>query len=303
MAIYRLEARIISRAKRGRSVVAAAAYRAGTKLRDELRDKIFDYGRRLKGVLDSEILAPAGAPDWLMEPERLWNTVERNEKRKDAQLAREFILAVPRELNADMQFQTAVDWAKKELVASGMVAEVSLHHDKRGRNPHVHILCTMRKLDGDKFNAKKATEWNGVALLLKQRESWANAVNAALEKAGRPERVDHRSLKDRGIDRIPEPKIGVEATAMKRRGVEADPERFQLVRRIKLLNELRPLMKAIRQRGELPHWGIQATWLKKSAHVLGQIHENVSGMVKGAWRKLVGSERSKEQGTEPPLER
>lgn len=294
MAIYRLEAKIIGREKRGRSVVAAAAYRAGTKLRDELRDKVYDYARRLKGVLNSQVVAPENAPEWVRDPERLWNTVERGEKRKDAQLAREIILAVPYELAADAQFQTAVDWAQKELVASGMVAEVSLHHPRSGKNHHVHILCTMRKLDGDKFSAKKSTEWNDVQLLEKQRESWANAVNAALEKAGRPERVDHRSLKERGIDRDPEPKIGVAATAMKRRGVEADPERVQLVRRVKLLNEVRPMMRAIQHGGEISQKGMGATWWEKSVTFMSRIRERASGWVKGKWRRLVDSQRSKE---------
>jgi hypothetical protein len=113
----------------------------------------------------------------------------------------------------------------------------------------------MRKLDGDKFSVKKATEWNDVGLLVTQRESWANAVNAALEKAGRPERVDHRSLKDQGIDRIPEPKIGVAATAMKRRGIVDDPDRFRLVRWIKSLNEVRPQMRDIQGPGAGPMLG------------------------------------------------
>ena len=294
MAIYRLEAKIIGREKRGRSVVAAAAYRAGTKLRDELRDKVYDYARRIKGVLNSQILAPENAPAWVRDPERLWNTVEHGEKRKDAQLAREFVLAVPYELPADVQFQTAVDWAQKELVASGMVAEVSLHHPRSGKNQHVHILCTMRKLDGDKFSAKKSTEWNDVALLVHQRESWANAVNAALEKAGRPERVDHRSLKERGIDRDPEPKIGVSATAMKRRGVEADPERVQLVRRVKLLNEVRPMMRSIQHGGAISQKGMGATWWEKSVTFMSRIRERASAWVKGKWSKLVDSQRSKE---------
>ncbi len=298
MAIYRLEARIISRAKAGRSVVAAAAYRAGTKLRDELRDKIFDYGRRLKGVLDSQILAPAGAPGWVFEPERLWNTVEQTEKRKDAQLAREFILAVPRELDAQTQFETAANWARQELVASGMVTELSLHHDKRGRNPHVHILCTMRKLEGDHFSAKKPREWNDKAMLKHQRESWCDAVNAALEKAGRPERVDHRSLKERGIDREPQPKIGVEATAMKRRGVVLDPERFKLVRFVKIMNEVRPLLKSIRKSGEVQQRGMGNTWWERSITFMSRIREQS----RSSWRKWIGAQRSK-QPTGPDMER
>ncbi|MBI3419878.1 MAG: MobA/MobL family protein [Proteobacteria bacterium] len=293
MAIFRLEAKVFSREKRGRSVIAAAAYRAGTKLKDELRDKIFDYARRTKGVIQSDILAPEGAPGWVHDPGQLWNKVEAGEKRVDAQLAREFILAVPPELSAAAQFQTAVDWAKEELVTSGMVAEISLHHTKSGKNPHVHILCTMRKLDGEKFSPKKPREWNDVGLLVKQRESWADAVNAALEKAGRDERVDHRSLKDRGIDRAPEPKIGVAATAMKRKGVLDDPERFQVVRKVKLLNDSMPFMRAIQRRGEIHHYGMAAKWWDKTAFFMSRVRDQA----KKVWQKLVETRRDK--GSEP----
>jgi ATP-dependent exoDNAse (exonuclease V) alpha subunit len=303
MAFFRLEAKIFSREKRGRSVIAAAAYRAGTKLKDELRDKTFDYARRVKGVIQSAILAPEGAPAWATNSGQLWNTVEASEKRVDAQLAREFILAVPPELSADAQFQTAVDWAQKELVTSGMVAEVSLHHSKSGKNPHVHILCTMRKLDGEKFSAKKPREWNDVALLVKQRESWADAVNSALEKAGRDERVDHRSLKDRGIDRAPEPKIGVAATAMKRKGVLEDPERFQVVRRVKLLNEVRPMMKAIKGHGEVKQNGVGVSWWEKSVVFMSRVREQANQVVKKAWQKLVDTRRGKVETEKPELVR
>jgi len=303
MALFRLEAKIFSREKRGRSVVAAAAYRAGTKLRDEIRDKIFDYTRRTKGVMSSAILAPAGAPAWVQDSSQLWNTVEAGEKRVDAQLAREFILAIPPELPAEAQFQTAADWAQKNLVESGMVAEVSLHHSRTGKNPHVHILCTMRKLDGETFSRKKATEWNDVGLLVKQRESWAEAVNAALEKAGRNERVDHRSLKDRGIDREPEPKIGVAATAMKRRGVEADPERFQAVRRVKILNEVRPMMKAIKGRGEVSQSGMGETWWEKSVVFMSRIREQARDAIKSVWRKMLDAGRRRDQTKEPDIEK
>ncbi len=264
MAIYRLEAKIFSREKRGRSVIAAAAYRAGSKLRDALADKVYDYTRRMKGVVNTTILTPENAPEWVHDSERLWNRVEAGEKRVDAQLAREFILAVPPELSPDAQFQTAVDWAKKELVARGMVVELSLHHTRSGKNPHVHALATLRKVEPEGFSAKKPREWNEKGLLVQWRESWADSVNASLEKAGRPERVDHRSLKDRGIDREPEPKIGVAATAMKRRGVEADPDRFQAVRRVKLLNDVRPMMNSIRKHGEVKQQGVGATWWERS---------------------------------------
>jgi ATP-dependent exoDNAse (exonuclease V) alpha subunit len=292
MALFRLEAKIFSREKRGRSVIAAAAYRAGTKLRDEIREKIFDYARRSKGVIQSTILAPEGAPAWATNSGQLWNAVEAGEKRKDAQLAREFILAVPRELSTDAQFQTAVDWAKKQLVTSGMVAEISLHHDKAGKNPHVHILCTMRKIDGDKFSAKKPREWNDVAVLVKQRESWANAVNAALEKAGCDERVDHRSLKDQGIDRLPQPKIGVAATAMKRKGVLDDPERFRVVRKVKLINDAMPFIRAIQRNGEIQHYGM-AKWWDKTMLLASRVRDQAREVVKKTWQKLFNSRKDK----------
>ena len=303
MALFRLEAKIFSREKRGRSVVAAAAYRAGTKLRDEIKNKIFDYARRSKGVIDSMILAPAGAPAWAVDSNQLWNAVEASEKRVDAQLAREFILAVPWELSADAQFKTAVDWAQNNLISEGMVAEVSLHHPKTGKNAHVHILATMRKIEGDKFSSKKPREWNDVGFLVKQRESWAEAVNAALEKAGRDERVDHRSLKDRGIDRAPEPKIGVAATAMKRRGLVEDPERCQDVRRVKILNEVRPMMKAIKGHGEVKQNGVGNTWWEKSIVFMNRFREKASKVIKGTWQKLVDAQRAKHNSKGPELDR
>lgn len=294
MAIYRLEAKIFSREKRGRSVIAAAAYRAGTKLRDEIRDKIFDYTRRTKGVIQSDILAPEGAPGWVHDSGQLWNKVEAGEKRVDAQLAREYILAVPKELSADAQFDLAVNWAKKELVPSGMVVELSLHHDKAGRNPHIHILCTMRKLDGEKFSTKKPREWNDKAVLLNQRSTWADAVNAALEKAGREERVDHRSLKDRGIDRQPEPKIGVAATAMKRKGLLDDPERFKLVRKVKLFNDAIPFIRAIQQRGHVQHYGMASSrFWDKTAFLMSRVRDHAKQVVKSVWQTLVRTGRDK----------
>src|SRR5580704_14207276 len=135
MAIYRLEAKIFSRENRGRSVVAAAAYRSGSKIRDERCDMVHDYSRRSKGVVESVILRPENSPEWTAKPDTLWNTVELGERRKDAQL--------PPELDAKEQFNLAVGWAQSELVNKGMVAEISLHHTKTGNNPHVHILCTM----------------------------------------------------------------------------------------------------------------------------------------------------------------
>ena len=157
----------------------------------------------------------------------------------------------------------------------------------------------MRKLDGEKFSAKKSREWNEVGLLDKQRESWASAVNTALEKAGRDERVDHRSLKDRGIDRAPEPKIGVAATAMKRRGFLADPERFQFVRQVKILNEVRSMMRSMRAHGEINQQGNGANWWERSITFASRVRDEARNAVKGTWQRLVESKPVKDADNEP----
>jgi ATP-dependent exoDNAse (exonuclease V) alpha subunit len=300
MAIYRCEVKLISRGQ-GHSAIAAAAYRTGTKLQDERAGKIHDYSNRQKSVVQSVILRPENAPAFSQDTASLWNEVERSEKRKDAQLAREFILSLPKELSTKEQFQLAVEWTQRELVSKGMVAELSLHDNGKG-NPHVHILCTLRTIEGEKLSAKKPREWNDKTVLLDQRESWGKAVNAALEKAGRPERVDHRSLKDRGIDQIPQPKIGKEAMGMKQRGVVDDPRRFQLVRFVKSLNFARPWLKAIERAGEVFQHGLGATWWERSLNAVTEgAKEFARETVKDAWAKMLQSRSPMPPDFPPPL--
>jgi ATP-dependent exoDNAse (exonuclease V) alpha subunit len=299
MALYRCEAKIISRGH-GHSAVAAAAYRTGTKIQDERAGKVHDYSNRQKGVVQSVILRPDNSPEWTASTATLWNTVEQAERRKDAQLAREFILALPKELSRKEQFQLAVEWTQTELVSKGMVAEVSLHDNGKG-NPHVHILTTLRKIEGERFSAKKPREWNDKTVLLDQRESWCQAVNAALEKAGRPERVDHRSLADQGLDRLPEPKIGKEAMGMKKRGVVEDPWRVQLVRFVKTLNFTRPWLKAIEKAGEVFQRGLGATWWERSLNAVSEgAKEFARETVIDAWTKLLQSRQPMQPDFPPP---
>lgn len=293
MAIYRLEAKIVSRGG-GHSAVAAAAYRTGTKIRDERTERIHDYSGRTKGVVQSVILAPEKAPAWAANTASLWNEVERAEKRKDSQLAREFILAVPRELDTKQQWELVVGWAQRELVSKGMIAEVSLHHPNK-RNPHVHILCSTRSIAGEKFSAKKPREWNSKELLLHWRESWCQAENAALEKGGHAERVDHRSLKAQGVDREPEPKIGQESVAMEKRGI--DTRNFQRWRAVKLWNAAKPIMKAIWNQ----QTGIGRTVWEKSLCLAAQMRARANQVRGGFWQKFVQSHPKPTTG--PKMER
>ncbi|KAA8419801.1 conjugal transfer protein TraA, partial [Acetobacter sp. DmW_125130] len=144
MAIYHLSVKSISRSA-GRSVVAAAAYRAGQELTDERQGLTHDYTRK-QGVEDAFIVAPDGA-DWAQDRNALWNAAEAAEKRKDAKTGREYELALPAELDADARKELARDFAAELVERYGVVADVAIHEPGRqgdNRNHHVHILTTTR---------------------------------------------------------------------------------------------------------------------------------------------------------------
>ncbi|WP_336246056.1 MobQ family relaxase [Mesobacterium pallidum] len=250
MAIYHLSAKVISRAG-GRSSVAAAAYRTAGRLRDDRQGLEHDYSRK-GGVVHAEIMAPENAPDWMRDRDQLWNAVEAVEKRRDAQLAREIEVALPRELDRGARLELLRGFVQREFVDRGMIADVAVHEGKArdGQSqPHAHVMLTMRELTGDGFG-KKDRSWNAPDLLMGWREAWAREANGALERAGRSERIDHRSLdvqraeaerqaeRARGdrqdelalerekkvieLSREPEPKIGPSANAQEKRGIATE---------------------------------------------------------------------------------
>jgi hypothetical protein len=220
MAIYHLSASIIARSS-GRSAVAAAAYRSGSRLEDRQLEKTHDYTPR-RGIERSFIVAPENAPAWVRDREELWNRAELAEKRKDARTAREINIALPHELTEEQRAALVRRFAQDAFVKHGMVADVAIHRpDKHGdeRNHHAHILLTTRELDGENFAAKKQREWDREETLERWRELWAEYQNDALEEAGSSERVDHRSYEDRGVGRVPTHHLGYQASAMERRGI------------------------------------------------------------------------------------
>ncbi|MGK7951426.1 MAG: MobQ family relaxase [Xenococcaceae cyanobacterium] len=219
MAIYYFNVSVISRSG-GRSATASAAYRAAEKIKDNRTGEIHDY-RQKKGVDEKFILAPDSAPEWVHNRAKLWNEVERVERRKDSQVAREIKLAIPAELNRSQQLELVKEFATDEFVSKGMVADVSLH-DLSSHNPHAHIMLTMREIDEEGFNKKKNRDWNKRELLEKQRVDWSSYANLALEKAGIKEKIDHRTLAEQGINRIPQIHLGSAVTAMMKRGVATD---------------------------------------------------------------------------------
>lgn len=231
MAIYHLSAKVIGRSS-GRSVVAASAYRAGQRLTNDHDGLTHDYHRR-RGVEHAEVMAPTNAPSWMSDRSKLWNAVEAAEKRKDAQLAREIEIALPRELTPDQRRELVRAFVGQEFVSRGMIADVAIHcpaaRDGEAQ-PHAHVLLTTRVLTGDGFGQKERA-WNAKDVLEGWRARWAEAQNRTLEKAGVEVRVDHRSLADQRaealaagdaeraerLDREPEPKIGLPAVGLDRR--------------------------------------------------------------------------------------
>lgn len=198
MAIYHHHAQVIGRSG-GRSAVASAAYRSGEKL-EMVDGRVLDYSRR-HGISHTEILAPEQAADWMKQRQSLWLEVEQLEKRKDAQLAREVQISLPRELDEAQQIEVTRDYVQEAFVSKGMIADIAIH-DSGKENPHAHIMLTMREIEGASFG-KKQRAWNGKAQLVEWRKEWAEVANTHLEKAGFSERIDHRSLLDQGITREP----------------------------------------------------------------------------------------------------
>jgi Ti-type conjugative transfer relaxase TraA len=205
VAIYHFAAKIVSR-DRGQSAVATAAYNSTSVLHDERIGQTFDFSRK-RGGEHAEILAPPTAPSWVHDRETLWNAVEKTERRKDAQLARQIELAVPVELSKDQQVELLRDFAQRAFVSKGMVVDLALHRDNLG-NPHAHLMLTLRQTAANGFG-RKERDWNTKKTLLQWREQWAEMQNAHLARTGLDVRVDHRTLEAQGIDLVPGRKIGV----------------------------------------------------------------------------------------------
>lgn len=269
IAIYHCSIKIVSRGK-GKSAVAAAAYRSGEKLTNEWDGLTHDYTKK-GGVVHSEILLPAHAPPAFSDRSTLWNSVELSEKSNNAQLAREVEIALPVELSREEQTRLVREYCFSQFVSKGMIADFNLH-DTGGGNPHAHILLTMRPLDengawlpkskkeyvldenGEKirlpsgrYKTRKVdlVDWNNRENAEVWRRAWADLANEFLERNDCPERIDHRSYERQGIEQIPTVHVGVSATQMEKKGIVT--ERGELNRNIKAANRiLREIHRLVR---------------------------------------------------------
>ena len=266
MAIYHLSMQIISRSK-GQSAVAAAAYRSGDRLLDERTGETKFYKRDVQP--DTMILAPAHSPSWVTDREKLWNEVEKMEKRKDSQLAREMNIALPRELSKDQQKGLIRSFVQEQFVDKGMIADLAIHRDDVN-NPHAHIMLTMRTIDETGFG-KKNRDWNADFAHSKKnekgfitssetcldiREKWAKYANQALEREGIQDQISHLSHEARGLEILPTVHLGYVAHDMEKHGVESDRgnlnrEREEYNRIVMDLQTYRKEKKALEQ--ELAH--------------------------------------------------
>jgi len=222
VAIYHFSAKVISRAN-GSSAVAAAAYRAASRLHDQRLGRDHDFTNKA-GVIHSEVMAPEGVPERWQDRATLWNEVEAVEKRKDAQLAREVEFAIPRELDQTQGVALARDFVQREFVDRGMVADLNVHWDvgEDGEpKPHAHVMLSMREAGPDGFGGK-VRDWNRTELLTEWRAAWADHVNERLAELDIDASVDHRSFKDQGIVLEPQNKIGPAASGRSERGEAAE---------------------------------------------------------------------------------
>ena len=267
MAIYHCSIKIISRGK-GKSAIAATAYRSGENLTNEYDGITHDYTRK-SGIVHTEVLLPDHAPAAFADRAVLWNAVEKLEKAKNAQLAREIEIALPHELTREQGISLVREYVKEQFVNAGMCADIAIH-DKQDGNPHAHVMLTIRPIEKDGtwgtkqkkeyildkggnkiYDAKKrsykcksipATDWNKQSKAEEWRGAWAEICNRTFEQNGHAERIDHRSYERQGIDQIPTVHLGVAAFQMEKRGIRT--ERGNLNREIEVTNRRLRQLKA-----------------------------------------------------------
>ena len=311
MAIYHLEAKVVSRGA-GRSAVAASAYLSCSRLYNDYDGIQHDYAKK-QGLVWQKVFLPEYAQQEWQDREKLWNAVEEVETAKDSRLAREFVVALPIELSREEQVELLQEFIREQFVSDGLCADAAIH-DTDGHNPHAHILLTVRPLDergkwqyktekeylcmkngeergftAAEFKAAQnegwekqypckvgknkvymtpsaaeaqglvradknpkstrygrqnpiSERWNSEEQLELWRAAWADVSNRYLERAGREERIDHRSNAARGLDEIPTIHEGAAAQALERKGIISD--RCEINRQIKADNTLLRELKA-----------------------------------------------------------
>ena len=217
------------------------AYRAGEKLKDERTGLTHDFTRK-DGVAHSEIISNL---DIEIDRSQLWNLAEKSENRKDARTAREWVIALPDELDADQRKDLAKAFATALVDRYGVIADLAIHEPSKGgndKNHHAHIMLTTRKAELDPennltlttkaeielSNAKRKTLNMGTTQEdIKQiRATWADLANHALEQAGQQQKIDHRSYADQNNGLQATIHEGTSVTQLRRQGIDTEISRY-----------------------------------------------------------------------------
>ena len=320
MAIYHNSTKIISRSK-GRSAVGASAYRSGEKILNQYDGIQHDYSRK-GGIVYSEVMLPQQAKEEFKNRATLWNEVEKIEKSKNSQLAREVEVALPKELNREEQIKLIKSYVQDNFVKNGMCADLNIH-DKGDGNPHAHIMLTMRPIkENGEWGAKskeqkvldkngniqrtktgrilskkiETTNWNTKEFLESYRKDWADKINEKLREKGINQTVDHRSYEEQGIEKIPTIHEGATARQMEKRGKVSD--RIEINKKIKSINEKtkecnREIQKLKNEITELNKSFEPKDELQKIKNDINEIQE-YKAKVSDVSRKLENIKREKE---------
>ncbi|MEF0941595.1 Ti-type conjugative transfer relaxase TraA [Rhizobium sp. BR 362] len=270
MAIMFIRAQMISRGA-GRSVVSAASYRHRKKMVDERIGVPFANKRNRSDLVHEELALPDRVPDWLLgaiegltaagASEVLWNAVEAFEKRVNAQLARELIIALPEELTQAENIALVRQFVHENLTNKGMVVDW-VYHEKQG-NPHIHLIMTLRPLTDEGFGAKTMVvnrehgqlrrvpgsdgrrentvrrKWAGNRKTLKEwKIAWAETANRHLSLAGHDIQLDGRSYAEQGFEGLAKTRISIAKTALIKKGTDMFFSPAELARRQEVANRL-----------------------------------------------------------------
>lgn len=253
---------IVTRSK-GASVIAKAAYNARDKLQDEYYGKTHDYSKKTDLVF-SKIFLPEHIPKEFSNREYLWNEVEKIEKSKNSQLARNLLFELPRELNEQNRIKLISEFIEENFTSKGMIADCSIHNPPASdheEQPHAHILLTLREIDsegkwkpkcrkeyildenGEKIKLKSGNyksrkvnlnDWNEPDKAKEWRENFSKKANEYLARNNIDKRIDPRTFEEQGREELPQIHLGTSSYQMEKKGIQT--ERGNQNRKIIALN-------------------------------------------------------------------
>ena len=253
---------IVARSK-GASVIAKAAYNARDKLQDEYYGKTHDYSKK-EDLVFSKIFLPEHIPKEFSNREYLWNSVEKIEKSKNSQLARNLLFELPRELNEEDRIKLISEFIEENFTSKGMIADCNIHNPPASDNeeqPHAHILLTLREMDregkwkpkcrkeyildenGEKIKLKSGNyksrkvnlnDWNEPDKAKEWRENFSKKANEYLARNNIAKRIDPRTFEEQGREELPQIHLGTSSYQMEKKGIQT--ERGNQNRKIIALN-------------------------------------------------------------------